>query len=47
MVAPIPAQPAHVLHDGVDVLNVLSGRISIVETQVADTAFVLGCQAEV
>ena len=34
-VFPIEAQPAHVLHDGVDVLGLFFGRIGVVEAQVA------------
>ena len=47
VVAPIPTQPAHVLHDGVHVLNVLSAGVGVVEAQVADAAFILGGDAEI
>ena len=45
-VFPVKAEPAHILHDGVDVLLVLLTRVGVVETQVAD-AIVVGCNAEV
>ena len=47
MIAPIPAQPTHVLHDGVHVLNVLFAGVGVVEPQVADAALVLGGDAKI
>ena len=45
--APVEAEPAHVGHDRVDVLDGFLGRIGVVEAQVAAPARVLGGQAEV
>jgi len=43
---PLESEPAHVLEDGVDVLDVLGGRVGVVEAQVARPV-VLGRDAEV
>ncbi len=45
-VGPVEAQPAHVGHDGVDVLHVLLAGVGVVEAQVAQP-LVLGGQPEV
>ena len=44
--APVEAKPAHVVHDGLDVLGFLFGRVGVIKTQVAAAA-VLGGDAEV
>jgi len=46
LVAPVEPEPAYVLHDGVDVLDVLLRRVGVVEAQVADATILLR-QAEV
>ena len=46
MLAPVPAEPAHVLDDRLNVLRVLLDRVGIVESEVAD-APILGGDAEV
>jgi hypothetical protein len=38
MLAPVEAEPAHVAHDGVDVLLLLPGRVGVVEAQMAAPA---------
>ena len=43
---PIKAQPAHVFHDGVDIFLLFSGRVGVVETQVAAAAELAG-EAEI
>src|SRR5437867_5505728 len=40
VLAPVEAEPAHVVHDGVDVLLALLGRVGVVEAQVAAAAVV-------
>ena len=42
IVAPIEAEPVHVLLDGIDIFLLLLGRIGVVEAQVALTAEFLG-----
>jgi len=39
---PLEAQPAHVIHDGIDVLLFLLGRVGVVEAQVALAAVFSG-----
>src|SRR3989441_12296809 len=46
VLAPVEGEPAHVVHDGVDVLLALLGRVGVVEAQVAAAA-VVSRQAEV
>mmetsp|Transcript_117474 Transcript_117474/g.374360 ORF Transcript_117474/g.374360 Transcript_117474/m.374360 type:complete len:287 (+) Transcript_117474:1718-2578(+) len=46
MLTPIKAEPFDVLHDGIHILGFLSGRVCVVEPQVAAAAVHL-CQAEV
>ncbi len=47
LVAPVEAEPAHVLLDRLDVLDVLGLRVRVVEAQVADAALVLQGDPEV
>ena len=42
VLAPVEAEPAHVLLDGVDVLLLLLGRVRVVEAEVAAAAELLG-----
>ena len=42
VLAPVEAEPAHVVLDGVDILLLLLGRIGVVEPQVAAAAELLG-----
>ena len=46
VVAPVPPQPAHVLEDGVDVLDLLAGGVGIIKAHVAVSA-VFGGEAEI
>ncbi len=45
-VGPVEAQPAHVVHDGVDVFHVFLAGVGVVEAQVAQP-LVLGRQSEI
>ena len=44
---PVEAQPAHILLNGLDILDVLPGRVGVVKAQMADAAGIFGGDAEV
>jgi len=46
MLAPVKAEPAHVLLNGLDILHRLLARVGVVETQMAGSAVFL-CNTEV
>jgi len=47
MLSPVPAQPANVFDDGIDVFFFLFFRVGIVKAQVTDAPLVLGCDTEI